>query len=138
MATSHRFLIGPPLFVISLFCFGFVLMHPHNPIPAGAATSSHSSLQVSNKTEATVTQASQANLQKLSPAPLNSSTVSVTAGTSVSSTGSAASQASNTGATATLQSASPNNQTTAGGDKTTQALRTTVTNLFNSSLKLIR
>lgn len=140
MANSHRFLIGPPLFVISLFCFGLVLMQPHPSTQAKTTASNHSSLPVS-KTQASLSDTSQASLQKLSQEPVitaQSSTATAVSNPAVTSTLSttATSQASNAGAGAvtSLQAASPNNQT---ASNKTQVLKTTVTNIVNA-LKIIK
>lgn len=120
--NSHRFLIGPPLVVVSLFCFAFVLMQPHNQTQAGTAAASHPVIPTASSTQPALLQSSQANLPKLSQAqPVISSPVPVTtdptttpASNPTSTLSTTASQSSSTGAAASLQSAKPNHQ--AGGN----------------------
>lgn len=115
-ASSHRFLIGPPLFVVSLFCFAFVLMQPHNPAQAKTAAASQAAAgSFSNKPS--LSQPSQTTLPKLSQEPVMPSPTPVTASATASASSSAlstTSQAAGSAATTSLQSAKPNNNQTAG------------------------
>lgn len=64
--SSHRFLIGPPLVVISLFCFGFVLINPYaHKRPVLSRPSSTSSSRRKQSTETI----NDSHLEKLDPEP---------------------------------------------------------------------
>jgi hypothetical protein len=118
-ANSHRFLIGPPLFVVSLFCFAFVLMQPHNQSQAKTAAASHPLIPSTNSSQPALSQSSQADLPKLSqeqpmtvtPAPTATGLTTTPMSTISPTLSTTGSQSSNTGGTASLQPAKPNSQT---------------------------
>jgi cytoskeletal protein RodZ len=132
---SHRFLIGPPLFVISLFCFGFVLMQPHHSTQDQTASSHPASKNTSTKLPP-IQSASPASLTKLSQDSTASDTTQ--ASTTSSSSSTTASSTTNTPvakttATATLQAGTSNSQP--ANSSPAKPIVTKVTSLVNS-LKL--
>jgi hypothetical protein len=144
-ASSHRFLIGPPLVVVSLFCFGFVLMQPHDIIQIKAASSNNSTLSSgTSHNPTTLPNAAQASLPKLeqepvagNPSPtLSTSTDSVsTSSPSTSKTANTPQLSSKLSATG-LQGGGSNSQPATEGSSP-KTLTTNVTFLINS-LKLFR
>jgi hypothetical protein len=135
-ANSHRFLIGPPLFVVSLFCFAFVLMHPQNNAQAGTAASQSTGTSATNSkpalSPANLPKVSQAQPVIISPAPETTNQMTTPAQNTSSNLSTNSSQSSNTGSTANPQLAKENNQTTDNNQ-----FRITVNSLINS-LKLNR
>lgn len=74
MTNSHRFLIGPPLVVISVFCFAFVLIQPHASTQFRPTASSHPKLPAgTSRTPVPIlTYNNQPALTQLTPAALPS------------------------------------------------------------------
>ncbi len=112
---SHTLLLGPPLFIISLFCFGLVLVQP-TPPPQIRKTASRQSAAQSVKQghaqpKSQISHISNADIPKVAaepaaptPAPPPKPAASITSSP----------QASNASLTS-LQSAKPNNQTKPAG-----------------------
>lgn len=80
-SNSHRFLVGPPLVVISLFCFGFVLVHPHGTHSVSSHPLSSRSSQRKILQESTGTN----HIDKLNEAPSSSSPASSSSSSSITS-----------------------------------------------------
>jgi len=119
------------LFIVSLFCFAFVLMQPHNQTQAKTAAS-HSAITPLSNTQPALSQPSQANLPKLSQEPVTASPSPVTTDPTTASNPSSTlsttvSQAANTGATASLQSAKSNSNQATGN-----RLKVNLNNLINN------
>jgi hypothetical protein len=124
VSHSHRFLIGPPLLIISVFCFIFVLMQPHVPTQVLPSASSHP-VPTSGKADSSVSPISldgHPTLTKLTPAPLITDQTDSATATSITNSPSATTsspQLSNTSTTG-LQAGSPNNQKTNSSGKQLQ------------------
>ncbi|HZL07978.1 MAG TPA: hypothetical protein VFC50_02185 [Candidatus Dormibacteraeota bacterium] len=136
-ANSHRFLIGPPLFLVSLFCFAFVLMHPHDNAQAGTAASQPAATSIAKAKPslpvANLPKVSQAQPVIITPNPVTTDPMATSTANTTSNLSTTASQSSSsTGSTANPQSAKENNQTTDNNQ-----FKITVNSLLNS-LKLNR
>jgi preprotein translocase subunit SecG len=113
MSSSHRFLIGSPLLIISVFCFAFVLMQAHASTRVGTAFSGHSTTLSGDARSGLppISSSSKPALSKLTSGStvINPILVAATAPVSVTPVN-ASPQLSSSGATA-LQPAEPNHQT---------------------------
>jgi hypothetical protein len=111
MTSSHRFLIGPPLLIVSVFCFAFVLMQPHASGTAQPTASSHTTPQSNNAQVdlPPIPTDSQPSLTKLTPGPTVTETTAAATPTTTAPKLSSA-------PTANSQSTSPNNQMTVNGN----------------------
>lgn len=108
--NSHSFLIGPPLLVILMFCFAFVILRPQTPSHVQPVASTHPT--VSSGT----TQSPLPDIPYNSQPTLMQLTTDGTTATSPPTAGVTGLQLSNTSA-GNLQAARPNNQKTGSGDK---------------------
>jgi hypothetical protein len=138
MENSHRLMIGPPLFIISLFCFGFVLMQPHHSSQSQANASSRTTPKTNSAKLPPLENASPASLTKLSQdTTVSDNTTAATTPTSLSTSASSTTgtPVSKTTATTTLQAGSSNHQPVT--NTSSKPLVTKVTSLVNS-LKLTK
>ena len=134
--SSHRLLIGLPLVVISVFCFGLVLMHPNNDNTVHATANAHSSPSTNASTKLSPISdnpipAKLTPATTTTPAPTtnNLSTTSPTSSTPVTTSP----QLSSTG-TASLQAASSNTSKTSTGSGKTTTIRSAVRALVTQVL----
>ncbi len=108
---SHTLLIGPPLFIISLFCFGLVLLQPAPPPLVRKTASRHSTTRSQAQSKAQIPLVNNADLPKLTKEPVTAVPAAVPKPTTPITP---SPQVSNAPITS-LQSATPNNQTKPSG-----------------------